>query len=338
VRVHAVSANLLLPRTLEAAMADAEVTTGADPDRLPSTLDADSVVVVDLETTEQGLAAVTALRRRGTACPIVVVGDHLPQHVPDDRITFLIRPVPIGELRDAVERRTRAADPPLSPDRATTSGHPEPARPTVSTDLDERRWLRRLDPRRAPVPPTFDDLASVITDALPVCRDLIRVLDEFPGLGSTDVAAQAFVDDLLEALPRCRTAVALVSTGGAYLEVAGFRGLTAAERLLRVPVAHPLVSETDGRASPLVIATRDARALVSGVPGTRAPVLMVRSLSGPDGVHGLVLIGAASFDDEQVATAAAVIDHGASTVVLASYVERLASRVLPSGQPSHDVG
>jgi hypothetical protein len=339
VRVHAVSPNVLLPRTLEAAMADAQVTTSTDPARVPDALSPDSVVVIDLETTVRGLTAVGDLRRRGVPCRIVVVGDQLPHQVPDDRTTFLVRPVPIGELRDAIDRPVDVEPATAIAPASATAELPADDRLPGATDPSVRRRRWRLEPRRASRHPSLDDLGSMIAGAIPACRDLIRALDEFPGLASVGVTAQAFVNDLLEALPHSRTAVTLVSTSGAHLEVAGFRGLTAAERLLRVPVAHPLVAESHQRSAPLVLEVPAALDLVAGVPGARAPALLVRSLSDPETVHGLVIVGASSFDDEEIAAAEDVIVHGSGAVMLASYIEQLASRGLSSsGQTSREVG
>lgn len=365
-RVHAVSPNVLLPRALEAAMAGAEITTSTDPSDTPEALDAEAVVVIDLESTERGLAAVTYLRHRGTTCSMVVVGDGLPRHVPDERTTFLVRPVPMGELRDAIAQPLRRpegqpdGDPAarVAPRPPSAGAIPAPQRIVTSGAPPSRGWRERLELRRptertsslgsaSPARSTspaqsssaFQSFDSTVAGALPVCRDLLRALEAFPALASVGVTAQAFVDDLLETLPQSRTAVALVTKGAAYLEVAGYRGLTAAERLLRVPVAHPLVAESAGRSTPLLLVARETADLVTGVPGTRAPALLVRALTGPEGIHGLVVVGGGSFDADQVTAAADAIDRGSGVIVLASYIEQLASRGLTSpGQPSREVG
>ncbi|MGH2704250.1 MAG: hypothetical protein ACRDJ4_03910, partial [Actinomycetota bacterium] len=87
-----------------------------------------AVAVIDLKTTERGLAAVAALRRGGRNLPCVVVGDR-PSG--DGEASVLVRPFTLDELVGSMQAALRP--PPAARLAPGPSAAPAPAAPAGRT-------------------------------------------------------------------------------------------------------------------------------------------------------------------------------------------------------------
>jgi hypothetical protein len=332
-RIHAVSTSTPLLRTLAATLADAEVTASDDVAGVPTDLPPDATVLLDAETTAAAFEDVSELRLRAVEARVVIIGDVLPQVVPDEAVHLLVRPVPFAELRAALDPAGR---PPAR--RATPVA--EPASKPVDVDIRPvPKWRDRFAGRRTVPAGDQPTLEERLERGVPVLDDLLLALEEYPELADRTVTAQALVDALLVALPRATTTALLLTGGDSHLRVIAYHGLTVAERLLRVPFRHPLLADLRHRGAGRLLVRTEGAELLRGVPGARAPVSMAVNIATEQRWHGVVIIGAASFETRDLATANAVARECATAVVVASYLHELAAHgVADAGDAPQAVG
>lgn len=319
IRVHAVSTNRPMLRALEATLRDAELTTSTTLADVPSGIAEGTTVVLDADTTARGLEDVAVLRATGLDGRIVVIGDEVPALAPDGDTSLLVRPVPFAEL---IAMLDPLVTPVVEPDRVEPERvEPERDEPATQVALP---WRGRARGRDRPTRPT-DELEDRIARGVPVLEDLLFALREFPELRDLDLLAEDLIEEVLGAVPRATTAALLLHVDPIYLQAVAARGVSPAERLLRVPLRHPLVTYVRDHRTGVLLHRQDAAGLVHGLPGVRAPALLAHSLRTDRRWHGFIVLGGAHLDDADLGRMSDVVDAGGTAVVLAFYVRQLAA-------------
>lgn len=210
----------------------------------------------------------------------------------------------------------------LSPPAAPAAPQPAPA-PFVARGERRRRapgarfGARRRRTEAPPAAPALD-LLSRIAAATRAVRDLNTLLDEIPPLGVVTTMAEVAAVEIAEHV-RADVAVVLLTgdlRDGSFT-VAGGHGLTRAERKVRVPDDHPLVTRLVQDPQPLLITPIElAGPLTAGLPGARGEGLLVAGVWLGDGLIGLCLAAGSGFVEPTLAAFTAVVAESQSGLAL----------------------